>query len=256
MPESNMQLSEATWEDAEATETDLAVLPVGSTEQHGPHAPLGTDAIAAEAVAEAGVAAADRPVVIAPSVHVGISEEHRSFPGSLWVSADTFRAYVRETIASLAHHGFDRVVVVNGHGGNTAALREVCARLSRDGDAYAVPFTWFEAVDPDGIEMGHAGPLETALLEHVAPELIDAEDKETASEVAADRWGEWEGSVNLAYDTDEFAPNGVVGDPTDSDAQLGKQLLAEAGDALARLLERVAERDRSAEQGRATRPDE
>jgi len=242
-----MDLSEATWTDAEAIETDLAVLPVGSTEQHGPHAPLGTDAIAARAVAEAGVEAADREVVVAPSIDVGVSAEHRAFAGSLWVSEDTFRAYVRETIESLAHHGFERVVVVNGHGGNTAALREVCARVSRDGDAYAVPFTWFEAVDPDGIEMGHAGPLETALLEHIAPESVDSDSKETAGEAAADRWGEWEGSVNLAYDTDEFAENGVVGDPADGDAELGERLLVQAAEALATLLARVAERDRPAE---------
>ena len=242
-----MKLSETTWTHVEATETDLALLPVGSTEQHGPHAPLGTDAIAAQAVAQAGADATDREVVIAPSIDVGVSEEHRAFSGSLWVSEDTFRAYVRETIEALAHHGFERVVIVNGHGGNTAALREVCARISRGGDAYVVPFTWFEAIDPDGIEMGHAGPVETALLEHVAPESVDGEAKQNAGEDAADRWGEWEGSVNLAYDTDEFAPNGVVGDPADGDAELGEQLLAEAGDALATLLSRVAERDRSAE---------
>ncbi|WP_136688410.1 creatininase family protein [Halorhabdus amylolytica] len=242
-----MKLSEATWTDVEAFETPLALLPVGSTEQHGPHAPLGTDAIAAEAVAHAGVDATDREVVIAPSIDVGVSAEHRAFPGSLWVSEDTFRAYVRETIEALAHHGFDRIVVVNGHGGNTAALREVCARISRGGDAYVVPFTWFEAVDPDGIEMGHAGPVETALLEHVTPELIDNDSKERGGEGAADRWGEWEGSVNLAYDTDEFAPNGVVGDPADGNGELGERLLAEAADALATLLERVAERDRHEE---------
>ncbi|WP_181687397.1 creatininase family protein [Halorhabdus salina] len=238
-----MQLADCTWTDVEGAETSLAVLPVGSTEQHGPHAPLGTDTLAAEAVAEAGADAVDRDVVVAPSISIGVSEEHRAFAGSLWVSEDTFRASVRETIESLAHHGFDRVVVVNGHGGNVPALREVCARISRDGDAYAVPFTWFDAVDPDDVEMGHAGPLETALLEHVAPELIDAEAKETAGEDAADRWGEWDGSVNLAYDTNEFSDNGVVGDPADGDAALGEQLLDTAADALAALLERVAERD-------------
>ncbi|QGN05990.1 creatininase family protein [Halorhabdus sp. CBA1104] len=239
-----MQLTDCTWTDVESADTDLAVLPVGSTEQHGPHAPLGTDALAAEAVAAAGVDAVDRDVAVGPPIPVGVSEEHRAFAGSLWVSEDTFRAYVRETIESLTHHGFDRIVVVNGHGGNVPALREVCAHISRDGDAYAVPFTWFEAVDPADVEMGHAGPLETALLEHVAPESIDTEAKATAGKNAADRWGEWEGSVNLAYDTNEFSDNGVVGDPADGSAKLGERLLAEATDALAALLERVAERSR------------
>jgi creatinine amidohydrolase len=238
-----MQLTDSTWTDVEATDTSLAVLPVGSTQQHGPHAPLGTDTFAAEAVAEAGADAVDRDIVVAPSISIGVSEEHRAFAGSLWVSEDTFRSYVRETIEGLAHHGFDRVVVVNGHGGNVPALREVCARISRDGDAYAVPFTWFEAVDPDDVEMGHAGPLETALIEYIAPELIDEDEKQTAGENGSDRWGAWEGSVNLAYDTDEFSPNGVVGNPADGHAALGQQLLDTAADALVALLERVAERD-------------
>ena len=238
-----MRLAESTWAQAEAIETDLAILPVGSTEQHGPHAPLGTDAIIAEAVADAAVEAYPGDAVVAPPITVGVSEEHRAFPGSLWVSEDTFRATVRETVASLAHHGWDRVVIVNGHGGNVGPLREGCARISRHDDAYAVPFTWFEAVDPDDIAMGHAGPMETSVLEEVAPDLIDEEKMETAREEAAERWGEWTGGVNLAYDVEEFAPNGVIGDPTAGSADLGKELLAAARDALVTLLEDVAGRE-------------
>ena len=240
-----MHLTESTWTDAEAVETDLAVLPVGSTEQHGPHAPLGTDAILAGAVAEAAVEACADEVVLAPPIHVGVSEEHRAFPGSLWVSEDTFRATVRETVDSLAHHGWDRVVIVNGHGGNAGPLQEVSARITRHDDAYAVPFTWFEAVDPDDVSMGHAGPMETSVLEHVAPELIDSDAIEAAREQAADQWGEWTSGVNLAYDVEEFAPNGVVGDPSAGDAELGAELLRAARDALLALLDAVADRERS-----------
>src|SRR6056297_2793632 len=121
-----MHLADATWTDADDADADLAVLPVGSTEQHGPHAPLGTDFLTAEAIAQAGAdaheTATDESVVVAPPVPVGIAEEHRQFTGTLWVSEDTFRAYVRETVESLASHGWDRVVCVNGHGGNTDAL--------------------------------------------------------------------------------------------------------------------------------------
>ncbi|PSP53226.1 creatininase, partial [Halobacteriales archaeon QH_3_68_24] len=121
-----MDLAAATWPDADTVETDLAVLPVGSTEQHGPHAPLGTDALTAESVATAGVDAYDGEVVVGPTIPVGVAEEHRQFAGTLWVSPDTFRDYVGETVAALASHGWDRVVVVNGHGGNVDALRELC----------------------------------------------------------------------------------------------------------------------------------
>ncbi|RQG93134.1 creatininase family protein [Natrarchaeobius halalkaliphilus] len=244
-----MDLTEATWTDVQELETDLAVLPVGSTEQHGPHAPLGTDVLTARAVADAGVDRFDRAVVRAPAIPVGIAAEHRQFSGTMWVSPETFRSYVRESIESLAHHGFDRVVIVNGHGGNVDALREVGTTLSRDGDAYAVPFTWFEAVGTHSSRMGHGGPLETALLRHCEPDLVREDRIEAARDGAADGWGEWVSRANLAYDSAEFTENGVVGDPGDGTASLGDELLERAGKALARLLEAVAERDLS-------RPDE
>jgi len=243
-----MDLAASTWTDADAVETDLALLPVGSTEQHGPHAPLGTDTLLAEAVAEAGAGAYDGEVVVAPSLPVGVSEEHRAFAGTLWLSPEAFRAAVHDVVTSLAHHGYRRVVLVNGHGGNVDALREVAARTTRDGDAYAVPFTWFQAVDVGeaagtDIGMGHAGPAETALLRASNPELVREDRADEAADGAAERWGEWVSGVNLAYDTDEFAANGVVGDPREGDAEVGERILDAAGGSLATLLEAIAERD-------------
>ncbi|WIV68414.1 creatininase family protein [Natrialbaceae archaeon AArc-T1-2] len=240
-----MELARATWTEVATLETDLAVLPVGSTEQHGPHAPLGTDAIAAEAVAEAGVDAFDGEVAVAPTVSIGVAEEHRHFPGTMWVSPDTFRAYVRDAVESLASHGFDRVVLVNGHGGNVGPLREVAGTISRHDDAYAVPFTWFDAIGEHGTEMGHGGPLETAMMKRIDPDLVREDRLEDAREGASDGWGAWTSGTNLAYDSAAFTENGVVGDPTAGDAELGAELLELAADALAELLEAVADRDRS-----------
>jgi creatinine amidohydrolase len=238
-----VHLSERPWTDAADAETDLAVLPVGSTEQHGPHAPLGTDVLTAEAVADAGVERYAGEVVVAPAVPVGVAEEHRQFSGTLWVSEETFRAYVRETVASLAYHGWDRVVLVNGHGGNVGALREVAGRIARHDDAYAVPFTWFESVGDYSADMGHGGPLETAVLRAVAPDLVREDRIEAAREGASDGWGEWVSGVNLAFDSAEFTENGVIGDPGEGDAARGEELLDLAADALAALLAALAERD-------------
>jgi creatinine amidohydrolase len=239
-----MHLSDATWTDVHDADTDLALLPVGSTEQHGPHAPLGTDAYHAETVAEAGADRHDGEVVVAPAVPVGVAEEHRRFDGTLWVSPDTFRDYVRDVVGSLAHHGFDRVVVVNGHGGNVPALGEVTARITRHDDAYAVPFTWFEAVGERSSEMGHGGPLETALLRATHPELVHEDRIDEAREGASDGWGDWVSGTgtNLAHDSDEFTGNGVVGDPGAGDAALGDELLDSAAESLDRVLTAVAER--------------
>ena len=241
-----MHLTDAAWTDADAVDTDLALLPVGSTEQHGPHAPLGTDALTAAAIAEAGAEAytgeTGDEVVVAPAVPVGVAEEHRQFTGTLWVSEDTFRDYVRETVASLASHGWDRVVVVNGHGGNTAPLREVCGRITRHDDAYAAPYTWFEAIDPT-VPFGHGGPVETSVVRHLRPELIREDRLDEAGEGAADGWGEFESGTNLAYDSAEFSENGTVGDPRDGSDELGETAFGEAVAGLVDLLERVATRD-------------
>ena len=217
-----MHLSETTWTDADAAETDLALLPTGSTEQHGPHAPMGTDALSAETIAADAADAYDGEVVVAPPVNVGISEEHRHFTGSLWVSEDTFRSYVGETIESLASHGWERIVVVNGHGGNTDALREVCGSITRGGDAYTVPWTWFDAVDFDhyGIELGHGGPAETAFVQAVHPDLVHEDRFTDAAAGAGDGFGEFEQGTNLAYDSAEFTESGAVGDPSVSDPKV------------------------------------
>lgn len=238
-----MRLDEHTWTEADAADVDVALLPVGSTEQHGPHAPLGTDAFTAETVAEAAADAYDGTAVVAPTVAVGVSEEHRQFTGTMWVSADTFRAYVREAAQSLASHGWERVVLVNGHGGNVAAVGEVAARLTRDGDCYTVPFTWFDAVGEHSADMGHAGPLETAFLRHECPELVREDRVEAAREGASDHWGEWQSHTNLAHDSAEFSENGVVGDPTEGDAERGADLLDAARDSLVALLDAVVDRD-------------
>jgi creatinine amidohydrolase len=238
-----MDLTAETWTDAETSEAEVALLPVGSTEQHGPHAPLGTDTLNAEAVAEAAADRYDDPVVVAPAIPVGIAEEHRRFSGTLWTSESTLRSYVRDVVGSLAAHGWDRVVVVNGHGGNIAALKEVTARIVRHDDAYAVPFTWFDEVGEHTSEMGHAGPLETALLRHANPETVHEDRLDEAAEGGSDRWGDWQGRVNLTVDVEEFTENGVVGDPRDSSEELGAELLDLSAVALCDLLDAIRDRD-------------
>ena len=283
-----MRLADVTWTDARDADVDVAFVPVGSTEQHGPHAPLGTDTLTAVAVARAAAAAygagPDDPAnedwrggdaddegdddrdegdddrdegdydrdegdrgdaAVTPAIPVGVSEEHRSFDGTMWVRPDAFRAYVNDAAASLPAHGVDRVVFVNGHGGNVEALAEVARRFSRDPDhdGYAVAFTWFEAVGEHAGEMGHAGPLETALLRATHPDLVREDRMESARDGASDGWGEWVSGVNLAHDAEEFTENGVVGDPTAGDADRGRELLALATEALVDLARAVVDRE-------------
>lgn len=237
-----MKLAEYSWTDVDRP-VDVVLLPVGSTEQHGPHAPLGTDTLLAERIAEQGADATPHDALVAPSFPFGVAEEHRHFAGTLWLRPETFRAAVSETIESLAHHGWDRVIVVNGHGGNVDALREACARITRDEIAYSVPFTWFEAVDTAPSKMGHGGPVETAGVMAVRPDLIDAGEFERARVGGADRWGDFVSGVNMAYDSAEFTESGVVGDPTAATPETGSELIADAADALVAVIDAAVRRD-------------
>jgi creatinine amidohydrolase len=229
-----MKLAEQSWTGVRDAPTDVALLPVGSTEQHGPHAPLSTDTLVAERVAYEAAERADG-VAVLPSLPVGVSEEHRRFDGTLYVSPPTFRSYVSETVRSAPA---DRVVIVNGHGGNVDALQEACARLTREDDApFVTHWTWWRAVDLGDAEMGHAGRVETSVLLHLAPETLD---EEAATKGAKD-WGEYAETAPLAYDTDEFTEDGVVGDPTEATAEEGKRLYEDAVASLVRLVRRLAD---------------
>ena len=239
-----MELERATWPEVADASTDLAVLPVGSTEQHGPHAALGTDSIAATAVARAGVERFDGDVVVGPTLPVGVSAEHRQFPGTMWVDPGVFRDYVESLSRNLTAHGIDRIVYVNAHGGNVAHLREVGRRLHEDATAYAIEWMWDESI-PDLIEEvfetpgPHGGPKETAMIMHIAEELVREDRLEEAHEGGAtfDYDAERVHGATTFYDCIENSPNGVFGDQTDATPEIGAELFEAATEQLVALLE-------------------
>jgi creatinine amidohydrolase/Fe(II)-dependent formamide hydrolase-like protein len=133
-----MYVADRTWPELGeyVAEESVAIVPLGSTEQHGPHLPLATDHLIAEGLARE---AAERTGFLrTPTVNVGVSPHHRQFHGTMWVDAPEFRDYVESLTRNLAYHGIDRVVFVNAHGGNVQHLREVGRRLRDDGTLYAI----------------------------------------------------------------------------------------------------------------------
>lgn len=224
-------------------EESLALVPVGSTEQHGPHLSEATDHLIAEAFARE---AADRiGYLCTPTVNVGVSGHHRQFHGTMWVEPPVFRRYMESLTRNLTEHGIDRVVYVNAHGGNVPHLREVGARLRQDEVAYAIEWMWNDSI-PDLVDDlfaqpgPHGGPKETALIQHLHPELVhddrlaDARDGGVASVEAAEtvRHGS-----RTFYDAADNTGNGVLGDQTDATPEKGEQLFAAACDQLVRLCE-------------------
>ena len=200
---------------------DLLVVPLGATEQHGAHLPLGTDTAVATALARA-LAERRGQVTVAPALPYGASGEHQAFPGTVSIGAGALQSVLVELVRS-ATETFDRVLLVSGHGGNAVALRRAVTRLrheSRDVRAWSPA----EAFAGDA----HAGHVETSLMLALAPETV-AMDRAAAGNRAplAQLIGELQ-----AHGTRAVSDNGVLGDPTAATADDGRTLLARGADAL------------------------
>ncbi|MFC7187139.1 creatininase family protein [Halorubrum yunnanense] len=247
-----MYLADRTWPElgARLSEESVAVVPLGSTEQHGPHLPLATDHLIAEALASAAAEEAD--VIRTPTIQVGVSPHHRQFPGTMWVDPPEFREYVEAFTRNLAYHGIDRVVYVNAHGGNVQHLREVGRRLHRDGTTYALEWMWDESIPELVDELfehngPHAGPKETAMITHIAPELVREDQLENARDDGLVHLGDSDAFVHGArtfYDSVDNSANGAFGDPTDVTPEKAERLFEAATDQLVQLVEWLEARDR------------
>ena len=114
------ELQLMTWRDAKAAfaTARVAIVPVGSTEQHGPHLTLDTDSAIAEAFARKIGEALGDAAILCPTINLGMSEHHLAFAGTLTLRAPTLLGLIADVVESLAHHGLRRVLLVNGHGGN------------------------------------------------------------------------------------------------------------------------------------------
>jgi len=158
----------------------VAVLPVGSFEQHGDHLPLSTDTVVACAIADA--VASRYGLLLLPAISIGCSHEHWDFAGTVSISANTLYGLIADVRASLEARGLRKLVLVNGHGGNYV-LANVVQEANAGGQRRMALFPhrddWDHARKAAGLvtsshEDMHGGELETSLLLHVAPELVRA----------------------------------------------------------------------------------
>jgi len=220
----------------------LALVPLGSTEQHGPHLPEGTDHVIAEAFARA--AADETGFLCTPTVNVGVSGHHRQFHGTMWVSPSAFRNYVESLTRNLTSHGIDRVVFVNAHGGNVpTSARSGATPRGRSGLRRRLdvgrerPGTGRRPVRP---ERPHGGPKETAMLQYLEPELVHDDRLAEARDGGVPSVADAETIVHGArtyYDAADNTENGVLGDQTDATPAKGEQLFEAASDQLVQLCE-------------------
>ncbi|MGA5500223.1 creatininase family protein [Streptomyces umbrinus] len=202
----------------------VAVLPVGSFEQHGAYLPLSTDTLVACAIAQEVAAAF--PVHLLPPVTISCSHEHAAWPGTVSISSVTLHAVVRDIADSLRRSGVDTLVVVNGHGGNYV-LGNVVQESTAAGARMALfpaAEDWETAREQAGIETSlltdmHAGEIETSILLHRHLELVRP-GYETSDFEADDR------RQLLTLGMSAYTKSGVIGRPSRASAEKGKELLA------------------------------
>jgi creatinine amidohydrolase len=218
------------------TERSILVLPIGAIEHHGPHLPLITDALTAEAVADAAVAAgvkAGLDLWQLPLLSVGKSDEHHWAPGTLWLSASTLMAVVEDIGRSIASTPATKLVFLNGHGGNVALLQVAVRQLRRlfGLQPFVMPAIRVapgSGVDgqPDELGLGiHAGFGETSMMMHLRPDLVDSSlfARNVPEQVAGFEQIGFNGKpVSFGWLSNDFGPTGVIGDPTGSNADFGK----------------------------------
>jgi creatinine amidohydrolase len=234
-PPLTRRLEACTWPEVEALVASgrrTAVVPLGSTEQHGPHLPLGTDTWIGDALAERLCAAVD-DALACPTLRVGCASEHLAFPGTLDLRPETLEAVLRDVIAALARHGIERVFVFSAHGGNVAPLAAMLPRLAAAGapvrvtahtDLARLTAVLHAEAAAGGVSPGagghHAGEIETSMLLALRPGVVRTAAMTPGLIVdGADAQG-------LFYpDLRRHAADGTVGDPCGADPVRGVRYL-------------------------------
>lgn len=217
-------LGASTWPRLTAVRGDgVLVVPLGATEQHGPHLPLGTDTEIARALA-AELAARRPEVAVAPALAFGASGEHADFPGTLSIGGEATERVLIE-LGRSADRTFGRLLFVSAHGGNADSVEGAVALLRGEGREVR---SWSPSFPGDA----HAGWTETSLMLAIDPNAVDLAKAEGGAVEAID-----ELLPRLrAEGVRAVSPNGVLGDPLGASPDVGRELLAAAGDELAALV--------------------
>ena len=235
-----MHLDRMTWAEVKAdidNGRNTVVVPFGSTEQHGRHLPLGTDAVLGD---ELGRRLAERlDAFIAPTVRIGCSEHHLSFPGTISLREETFKHVVIDVVASLSRHGFRRIVLLPTHGGNFKPLAQAFAVLEPVESVRVLAFTdlegfvnvAFESSGSFGVTPpqsgAHSGEWETSAMLALRPEQVKMD------QVAEGFMGELSEILAKVFDgIQNLDENGVLGDPRPATNAAGKKYIEDIVDFL------------------------
>lgn len=244
-----MNLQLCTWPMVESylRRSQTILIPIGSTEQHGPNGYIGTDALCPQAVA--GGVAEDRDIMLAPTIAVGMAQHHMAFAGSITLRPSTLTAVIVDTIQSLARHGFENLYFVNGHGGNIATIRHAFSEYYAERSLAAAPSApmaktwlrnWWEGERVRAYskqhfgkaEGSHATPTEVSLTYYLHEPQFESPAMNPAIAPAGSFY-------DAAHYRETFADGRIGSDPSLASAAHGERIyqaaLADLGEDLDRL---------------------
>jgi creatinine amidohydrolase len=211
-------LEEMSWPEIEAglKQTQTIILPVGATEEHGPHLPIFTDTIQATEVARE--VALRRDIFVAPPVHYGVCRSTRGFPGTITVSHDSLRSYIYDLLLSFYESGFRKVMILTGHAGgqHISALEEACQMAAAQRDFLLSMVSLFDLIDTQAVEAkgdGHAGEMETSMMMLIRGDLV--KERPAANFPNRPRF-------LMLKDVRHLMNNGIMGDPSRASPEKGK----------------------------------
>jgi creatinine amidohydrolase len=216
----------------------VVVLPVGTIEQHGPHLPLATDCITSREMSRLAVERIPGEAILMPQVFYAFNEHHLDFPGTIAVQGETFINYVTDVCLSVAHHGFRKILMINGHGSNIPfldiAARNVCNRT----EAVCAMAPWWGLAEPAISEeresdfpggMSHGCELETSVLLVLRPDLVDMSLAQKDINFPPSRWFYWDlqkpSPVRFMEHFSRNSKTGTIGDPTLATEAKGRRII-------------------------------
>jgi creatinine amidohydrolase len=248
MMPSSLLLHELTREEARAIAPDtLIVFPTGATEQHGPHLPVATDCMAVEHIAREAArhSAQSIPVIVAPTQPFGSSHHHLPYCGTMTLSTEVYYKLVFELCESLVSGGFQRIFIVNGHGGNNELVQLVARDLALKYPVQVAAASYWVAAwdalcaakgDDPGRLPGHAGAFETSLVMALRPDLV-REPRPHRDNPRGSAVNDGMASVRIERSGYWQAIEGYSDSPDLADAEKGRRYLAAAVDAVAKSLQ-------------------
>lgn len=220
------------------------VLPISSTEQHATHMPVGTDDFINQVLVERLL---ENPAIkddywLLPALHYGCSSEHTDYPGTFSLSPATLTAVVEDLLACMAAHGWKRLVIFNSHGGNVGVLRGSAQTWHRRfGVAvYQVDLGSSLRLPPEELAFdfdkdAHAGEVETSVLLHAMPKVVDTEAMKTQPDMT-DGLPKW----TDGWLTRDVSPTGIIGMASAATAEKGRKMLDAGVAVVARALAEIA----------------